>query len=431
MKNKFVLFGATGDLAKTKLLPALLRLNGFDSIICIGRRNLDTAAYFGYMGIELYPKKFLGKVKYIRHDLQMPMPDLGAGNMVFYLATPPNLFERITELLEHSDCLRMPGFKRVVYEKPFGRNLASAQSLNKCIRGVFAEDQIYRIDHFLGKELVQSIIAFRFANSLLSETWNSEHVEEVHITLAETLGVGMRGGYYDQSGAVRDMVQNHMMQLLSLIAMETPKTLSADNIRSAKAQLLRRAKVKKARFGQYVKGVIEGHVVDSYEKDIGHKSQTETYAELEVAIDTKRWKGVPFVLRSGKRLHSKVSEVNLILRDVSCRRFCADDAQPNPNTITIRIAPIEGLVLQINAKTPGPKMAIEPVNLEFCHACKFGPATPQAYEMLLSQVLAGDQTLFARWDEVVASWRIVEPLLGKKKLFRYAAGTMPGTNFKN
>ncbi len=429
MKTSFVLFGATGDLSRKKLLPALARTRGVDSVIALGRRKLTTQGYISLMAAEGLPKSFLAKLKYVVHSLDKPLPNLGAGNMVVYLATPPGLFDRLTTLLQECGCLGSRGWKRIVYEKPFGYDLKSATELNRCIRKAFSEDQIYRIDHYLGKELVQSIIAFRFANSLLSEIWNTKHVESVQVELSEKGGVGKRAGYYEESGALRDMVQNHIMQLTSLVAMENPGALDAESIRKAKAAALGRMRIRRARFGQYTGGEIDNKLVLSYEDEVGRTSSTETFAELQAEIMTKRWKGVPFFLRTGKRMAGQFSEINLVLRDISCGMFCQKAMHPKPNRVTIRISPEEGLTLHLNAKVPGKGYLIRPVALEFCHACQFGPNTPDAYQMLISQVIAGDQTLFASWNEVAASWKAVLPCLGHKRLFYYRAGSSPGRYF--
>jgi len=422
----FLLFGATGDLAKRKIIPALYRLfknNELQNfkIMAVGRRPINSRQYLAM----LEHKKFLPDtdqwvhfqklITYIEHDITKPGLDkkIAANNTIFYLATPPGLYGQITEALRDSKLTDAPGWKRVVYEKPFGHDLRSAKKLNRIVSAVFNEEQIYRIDHYLGKELVQSMLAFRFANSLLRDIWNRKYVDHVQITLAETVGLGERGAYFDKAGATRDMVQNHMMQVLSLITMAQPLTLSADDIRDQKVKVLGKTKIQ-----EYVKGQYKG-----YEKEVGKPgTTTDTYVALRAKIENNMWRGVPFYLRTGKALDKKLTEAKLVLKDITCHLFGQKESMVN--VVTIKIHPDEGLNFGINAKKPGPKLKLDKVEMDFCYACKYGQGTPEAYEMLIHQVLVGDQTLFTRWDEVCASWKIVEPMLNKKvKIHKYAKGS--------
>ncbi len=456
-----VIFGPTGDLSKRKLIPALYRLYkrgiiGRDfPVVCIGRRNMDNASFLGFLDIGEHIKDvdkkslkgFAGLISYHRIDFsRTDLPGLASfinetakrhgskGNRLFYLATPSFLFRRIIDIIRDAGLLRGRGWKRVVFEKPFGHDLASATELNRCISLIFSEDQIYRIDHYLGKELVQNILVFRFANTIFHDIWNSGFVDHVQITMAETIGIESRGPYYDKAGAIRDMMQNHMMQVLALTCMEHPATISAGDIRHEKLGVLKALvdpEYGDVVTGQYSKGKINSKEVAGYrdEPDVSHDSKTETYAALRVLIDNKRWAGVPLYLRTGKRLGRSYAEVRVCLKDVSCHLFCMKNRMPHPNTITFKIQPDEGVSISINVKTPGPGINIKPVSLDFCHECEFGTNSPGAYDMLIHQVITGDQTLFTSIDELKASWSFIErvqKIAAKKKrpILKYKAGTM-------
>jgi len=330
-------------------------------------------------------------------------------------------------MLKGSSVLSLPGFKRVVYEKPFGHNLASAKELNNCINKAFKERQIYRIDHYLGKELVQNILVFRFANSILNEIWHNKFIDHIQITISETLGVQDRAGYYEKSGVVRDMLQNHLMQLLTLTTMKPPKDISASSIRNSKIKALSSIKTltnKDYVLGQYSSGKIDGESVKGYldEKDIAKSSKTPTFVAARFYLKNKQWKGVPIIIRTGKRMEKKLAQINVVLKDVSCNLFCKDDIKV-PNIITIKIQPNEGLEFTLAGKTPGSELEIAPIKMDFCHECTFGSGTPEAYEMLLHQILNGDQTLFTSFEEVKTSWKIIEPMLKKNKPEQYMAGS--------
>lgn len=459
--HMIVIFGGTGDLAKRKLIPALYNLFAQgkinDKVPIVGVSN-DIHTKDEYVR-KLEPEKFIPnpdkkklkeffeQVYYTGLDFKNPgaldnfadfLHEIDSKhaccrNKIFYLAVSPSLFDPVTDILDKSNLLKDEGWKRVIYEKPFGHDLESARKLNRCIMKVFSEDQVYRIDHYLGKELVQNIMVIRFANSIFEQIWNNKFIDNVQITISEQVGVELRGGYYDKAGAIRDMLQNHMMQILSLVAMQPPESMNADDIRDGKVKVLKSladARKEDIVIGQYDKGKINDKKVPAYtdEPDVSPKSDTETYVAIKTFIDNSTWKGVPFYLRTGKRLAKRYSEVNLCLKDVTCRLFCEHGIKESPNLITIRIQPDEGVSLRFNAKQPGKKMEISPAVMDFCHKCYFAYNTPEAYEVLLEQIIRGDQTLFARWDEVEESWKFIEPIFGMikdktKKFPNYTAGS--------
>ncbi len=456
-----IIFGATGDLTRRKLIPALYSLYAKEiikdkiPIVCVARRLITKDEFAELLNPEKFiPQvnqrslsQFLKQVYYYRMDLENTMAyshfaeftnrtDRAhgcKGNRIFYLALPPNLFEATVGILRSTNLLCEEGWKRVVFEKPFGYNLASARKLNRCVSSVFGEDDIYRIDHYLGKEAVQNILALRFANSIFEEIWNNRFMDHVQITVAEKIGVEERGAYYERAGAIRDMVQNHLLQVLSLASMEPPESLDAENFRNEKVKVFRslqRIKLGEVVIGQYGKGLIDDRMVLPYRKeiDVSVNSETETYAALKVHIDNRRWKGVPFYLRTGKRLAVGYAEINLVLKHTPNKLFLKQEPGPLPNIITIRIQPDEGIVIRFNAKYPGHGMNLQPANMEFCHPCQSSINSPKAYEILLYETILGDQTLFTRWDCVEASWEYTESILeitGKKnKEFpNYGAGS--------
>jgi glucose-6-phosphate 1-dehydrogenase len=339
----------------------------------------------------------------------------------------------VTEKMKKGGLLQGKGWKRVVYEKPFGYDLKSARKLNRCVTSVFQEKEIYRIDHYLGKELVQNILVLRFANSLFEQIWNKKFIDHIQITIAEKVGVGERGRYYDHVGAVRDMVQNHLLQVLSLVAMEPPVSIQADAIRDKKVKVLRvlrKSKPSDIVIGQYGRGKVDGKTVKAYREEafVNANSDTETFAALKVCLDNKRWKGVPFYIRTGKRLKERLAEVNLVLKDVACKLFCSNETFFGPNIVSLRIQPQEGFAVRFNVKKPGPVLYPFPVSMEFSHKAEFGMNTPEAYKILLHEIMLGSQTLFTRWDGVEESWKFADRLLkivkNKTKNFpNYRAGT--------
>ncbi len=468
-----VIFGASGDLAARKLLPALYNL-AVDSLlpsdfylIGFGRKPIPDAEFRNSSAADI--TKF-SRREY-RADIWKPISEhtfyqaggydeaaayeglkskiaaaeKAAGRplqLVFYVSTPPTVFEAILENLGKSG-LAKRGLgtaleSKVIIEKPFGKDLASAVQLNSVAARNFQEPQIYRIDHYLGKETVQDLLVQRFANPIFEPLWNNKHVDHVQITVAEELGVGSRGGYYDHSGATRDMLQNHTMQLLALTAMEQPQSLSAEHIRDEKVKLLKA--VEELRLGpngdavraQYAAGLSGGETVIGYhqEKDIPIHSSTETFCALRLAIDNKRWSGVPFYMRSGKRLARRVSEIAVQFKQPVSGLFAGDSRYDiAPNRLVIQIQPDEGVTLVMNSKVPGLEPRTQPVRLSFRYATTFGSNTPEAYERLILDAVVGDRTLFIRGDETEASWKLFTPLLqsweadGRKGLESYASGS--------
>jgi len=345
----------------------------------------------------------------------------GRAVRVFYLAIPPGQVEAAALHLKSlgvcKDCTR----DRLVVEKPFGRDFASARKLNELLTSLFAEAQIYRIDHYLGKETVQNILAFRFANSLFEPIWNRRYIDHVQITVAETVGVETRGGYYDKAGALRDMVQNHLLQLLCLIAMEPPVSFAADEVRNKKVDVLRAIRPirpenvhRVAVRGQYGRGVVACKEVPAYreEPDVTTASTTETFAALKLFIDNWRWQGVPFYLRTGKRLHAKVSEVTILFHPAPHQIFPPAAVESwQPNRLVIRIQPEEGIVTRIQVKQPGTRLLLGAADMQFRYQEAFRVTSPEAYETLLLDVISGDATLFMRADQVESAWTVISPVL--------------------
>ncbi|MDA3813183.1 MAG: glucose-6-phosphate dehydrogenase [Candidatus Cloacimonetes bacterium] len=413
-----VIFGATGDLTRRKLIPALqnLFLKGKlkDRVVCLARKKysrlefLETLQTDRLIGEVSYSEEFLKLISYHFTDFSSPNIDYLKSvlttdeEVTFYLAVGPELFQPITDIIRQLNL----GRKKIVFEKPFGNDLESATRLNRCISKTFKEKEIYRIDHYLGKEMVQNILVFRFANSIFEHIWNSNFIKKVEIIISEEIGVEQRSDYYDKAGALRDMMQNHLLQLLALTAMSSPVSMKADDIRDEVADILRKVKTREITVAQY----------NSYRKEVNKlDSETETYVSLTLDIEDDKWREVPFVLTTGKKLAKRFAEINLIMKDVSCKLFSSDNKDQNiPNMISLKIQPNEGIIIKFNAKIPGTDMELQQVKMEFCHKCEFGPNTPEAYESLLQDIIEGDQTLFTRWDSVEASWRIIDPIIEKK-----------------
>lgn len=342
-------------------------------------------------------------------------------NRVFYLAIPPRLVQEVVAQLGKAHLVEDRDRERVVVEKPFGRDLASARALNQFLTGIFSESQIYRIDHYLGKETVQDILAFRFANALFEPVWNRRFVDSIQITVAESIGVEHRGAYYEGAGALRDMVQNHLLQVMCLVAMEAPVSFTANEIRNKSVDVLNAVRSVRseqasqcAARGQYGPGWIEGQHVPAYrgEPDVSTYSSIETFAALRLYVDNWRWQDVPFFLRTGKRLPARVSEVSIQFRPVPHNSFpttCLQDWEPN--RLAVRIQPDEGILLRTHAKLPGPTMRLTTVDMGFSYRSAFKAAPPEAYENLLLDIMRGDATLFMRADQVEAAWAIITPVL--------------------
>lgn len=439
-----VIFGATGDLTQRKLYPALYNLwrenllpKAF-AVVAIGRREISQATLhddivaavdrfsranhhersemedflkrFSYYQLEFHDSEGYGDLKGYLEGVDEHFQT--RGNRVYFLAVAPEYFPVISDKLHTYGMATNEGaWQRLVVEKPFGQNLPSAISLNADVRTTFPEENIYRIDHYLGKEMAQNIMVIRFANTLFEPLWNNRYIDHVQISLTETVGVEGRGPYYEQSGALRDMVQNHVLQLLALIAMEPPVTLDTESVRDEKVKVLRSLKIREEDVvrGQYATDKDGKQLGYRQEERVSPESETETFVALKTTIDNFRWAGVPFYLRTGKRLPQKYSEIVISFKKLpGVLYFEKEDL--GPNVLVIRLQPDEGIYLQFNAKRPGTQSLIQPVSMDFCQNCKNGFNSPEAYERLLYDVMRGDSTLFTRWDEVEHSWRFVDQI---------------------
>ncbi|WP_202080657.1 glucose-6-phosphate dehydrogenase [Caldalkalibacillus salinus] len=445
-----VMFGATGDLAKRKLFPALYSLYRDGQlapnfvVIGLGRREMSKNDFnervkssleeFSRHPVDNEWEQFISHIHYQRLDIntasdydellntvesverEYDIPQ----NRLFYLAIAPELFEPVTVHLKNQGLLQNSGWKRLIIEKPFGHDLPSAEELNEKINQVFKEEEIYRIDHYLGKEMVQNIQVIRFANSFFEPLWNNQYISNIQLTSSETVGVETRGNYYDKLGALRDMVQNHMLQMVTMMAMEPPSRLKAEAIRDEKVKVLRSIR----RFntveevnqhvvrGQYGPNEIEDKVLKGYteEENVDPNSQTETFVAAKIMVDNFRWAGVPFYIRTGKRLPRKATEIIVEFKQMPFV-FFNKEGNLEPNLLVIRIYPEEGVHLKLNAKKPGTEGNIMPISMDFCHEFTVGINSPEAYERLINDALEGDSTYFTRWDEVSLAWKIVDPII--------------------
>ncbi len=467
-----VLMGATGDLAHRKVIPALYQLWRTNLlpheflVLAVGRREYDDETFRAEIRVSLDQfsrvlpvdeaawRSFSERICYHRLDfadndgfdaLATRLDELDTergtrGNRLFYLATQPSQFAEIVAQLgrvgldhEHHD----GGWRRIVIEKPFGHDLDSAKRLNREVGKVFRESQVYRIDHYLGKETVRNLLVFRFGNGIFEPLWNRRYVDHVQITVAESIGIENRGAFYEETGASRDVLQNHLLQLVSLIAMEPPATFDADSLRDEKVKVLRAIAMEPGEVltdvvrGQYGPGWVAATKVPGYreEPDVDPHSETETFVAAKLQIDDWRWSGVPFYVRTGKRLPKRATEIAIQYREVPHRLFRDAAVDPDPNLLVIRVQPDEGIMLRFGAKVPGLGMDVRSVTMDFTYGSAFNVDSPDAYETLILDALQGDASLFTRADEVEEAWSIVDPLIEawasapEPSLPNYDAGT--------
>lgn len=476
-----VIFGANGDLTKRKLLPALYRLAwegrlapGF-AVVGISRTPMSNDEFRGHMResvakyLEDSPfdedlwKSFAQGIFYMAGDVadqnmyqrlavllkEVDQTRQTAGNLLFYLSTQPSQYAPVAEGIGAANLAKGDGWRRIIIEKPFGRDLTSARELNRRLQKVFHESEIYRIDHYLGKETVQNILAFRFGNGIFEPLWNRRYIDHVQITAAESIGVEGRGAYYQEAGALRDMVQNHLLQVMATVAMEPSAAFSADAVRDERAKLLRSIQVMKPEEiaantvpGQYGAGRVGGEQIPGFreEKGVNADSQTQTYVAATFLVGNWRWAGVPFYIRTGKSLPKRVTEIAIHFRSAPLAVFRNELGEGNgdsaaagvyeavPNLLILRIQPEEGISLKFNSKRPGAGMTLRPVSMDFNYGSSFGERSPSAYETLLLDAIVGDATLYTRQDMVEASWSVVQPILDywstRKFAFpNYAPGT--------
>jgi len=455
MTSLIIIFGATGDLAKRKLFPSLYRLyerkrlNKY-AVIGVARRSLSTEEFqqsvrdsiFSALGEKENIEEFIAHFYYQSHDVTnsdsyAALKQLAneidehhqlEGNRLFYLAMAPEFFGPIALHLKSDGLTDVKGYKRLVIEKPFGHDLESAKELNRQIRTAFDESEIYRIDHYLGKEMVRNIEVIRFANAIFEPLWNNRYISNIQITSSEILGVEERGRYYESSGALRDMLQNHMMQMVALLAMEPPIRLTTDEIRSEKVRVFRALRTIEGEKiddyfvrGQYGEGIIAEERVPKYRDEpmVDKESTTETFVAGKIMIDNFRWAGVPFYIRTGKRMANKSTKIVIQFKDIPMNLYYQTDKILNPNLLVIHIQPEEGITLHLNAKKAGGHLDAQEVKLSFANTGTNAMNTPEGYEKLLYDCMRGDATNFTHWDEVAYSWAFVD------KISNYWASTKP------
>ncbi|MEJ2649305.1 MAG: glucose-6-phosphate dehydrogenase [Sedimentisphaerales bacterium] len=448
-----VIFGGGGDLTWRKLMPAMYTLHldqwlgeKFE-IVSVDAKKMSIKEYSDHLreGVDNFGRygktekkaweRFASRIQYKSADFndKAAFKDLSeklsqydeqwktTANKIFYLAIPPALVRTVAQQLEKAKLSEDRQHNRIVIEKPFGFSYESAKKLNDKLKSIFNEEQLYRIDHFLGKETVQNILAFRFANSVFEPLWNRRYIDHVQITVAEDLGIEHRGAYYEKAGALRDMVQNHLLQLMCLTAMEPPVSYHADEIRNKKVDVLRAIRSipeeQVSQFavrGQYGRGWISGEHVKSYreEESVDPNSLTETFTAIKFFVDNWRWQDVPFYLRTGKRLHSRISDIVVQFRSVPHQSFPSRVVtQPQPNRLTIHIQPEEGISVRFQAKKPGEMMELSPVDMRFLYEETFHRKPPEAYETLLLDVMLGDSTQFMRADQLELAWQVITPII--------------------
>jgi glucose-6-phosphate 1-dehydrogenase len=447
-----VIFGGTGDLTHRKLLPAIYNLKHSGklpdnfAVVSIGRKEISDEAYReqAYRSINTFSRfkeidenlwqDIASRIFYKRFEfensdgyenLKIFLESLDEkyntkGNRIFYLAVAPDYFGLITNELNKQHMVKNDtSWQRLIIEKPFGRDLSSAQKLNNKIKQVFGEENTYRIDHYLGKEMIQNLMVLRFANSIFEPLWNNKYIDNIQISSSEIVGVENRGGYYDQSGALKDMVQNHMLQLLTLTAMEPPINLSSSSIRDEKIKILRSLEeitpkkiINDIVRGQYGEGIVNNQNLRSYwqEDRVSPDSTTETFVAMKLQVENFRWAGVPFFIRTGKRMKTKSTEIIVQFKSTPKVLYSKEFNNLNPNLLVIGVQPREGIYFKFNTKRPGTENFIIPVDMDFCQSCQFESNTPEAYERLLSDVMNGDNTLFTSWDEVEYSWKFVDTI---------------------
>lgn len=437
----FVIMGATGDLAKIKLIPAiyaLLKLNVVSHISLIGvarsEITIKTILDEAKKNIKNIDENIWNKIYLNSYYQQLDFSNLQdfyklkekieeiekkekiIHNRIFYLATLPDHFKVATENLAKAGLGNSKGkvWEKIIYEKPFGNVLSSAKEINKTIDKVFSEENVYRVDHYLGKELVGNIALLRFTNWIFEPLWNNKNIDSVQVICDENFGIKKRGNYFDKYGAIKDMFQNHILQILALVAMEPPKSISGEYLRNEKVKVLKKTSVEDILLGQY----------DGYEKEIGVRqdSDTETFFVAKIFVDNKRWKGVPFFVRTGKSLNKKEVVVHIKFKKVKCllSKNCPDDN----NYLTIRIEPNEGFSFELNSKSLHKSFEVETAKMDYCHHCIYGLDTPESYEVLLEQAILGEQSFFVRNDEVETAWGIVDKIDKRKlKVYKYAVGS--------